>query len=133
MRCKGLFVANKVVMIPVTDESVGSMMRQVKSYAFDQRMTIKTECGIFVKQDTLQVEKVIRCEVIDNPELKPQKKEAKQREKQARKEKIERLKKEKEERNQNVIDDHKNGLSVRNLAIKYNMSRQGIYDILDKE
>lgn len=133
MRLKGLFIANKVVIIPVTNESVGSMMRQIKSYAFEQRMTIKTECGIFVKQDTMQVEKVIRCEVIANPEHKLQKKEATKIENQARKEKIKRLGKEKEERNKKIIDDHKNGLSVRDLSIKYKMSRQGIYNILKKE
>lgn len=136
MRLKGLFETNKIVIIPVTNESVGEMMRQVKSYASHHKLTIKTECGIFVKQDTMQVEKVIRCEVMDNPERYIISKIRKQRlsleEKQKKIESMERFWREKEERNKKIINDYRHEYTVRELAQKYDMSRQAIYNILEK-
>lgn len=161
MRCKGLFERNKIVIIPVIDEEVGNMMRDVKSYATYHDITIKTETGIFVNQNTMRVEKVIRCEVIG--EFKPiikkvasspniealkqareerrrareEKRLAKEKRKLARMEenqKREERRKAREERNKQIFHDfHQNNLPVKELAIKYKMSRQGIYDILDKE
>lgn len=137
MRLKGLFETNKIVIIPVTDEGVGEMMRQVKRYAGYHKLTIKTECGIFVKQDTMQVEKVIRCEVMDNPERYIISKIKKQRlsleEKQKKIESVERFWREKEERNKKIINDYNQEYSVKELAIKYDMSKQAIYNILEKE
>jgi hypothetical protein len=137
MRCKGLFDTNRVVIIPVTDEGVADMMRQVKRYATHHQITIKTECGIFVKQDTMCVEKVIRCEVMDNPERYTISKIKKQRlsieEKQKKIESVERFWREKEERNKKIINDYRHEYTVRELAQKYDMSRQAIYNILEKE
>jgi hypothetical protein len=136
MRLKGLFDTNRVVIIPVTNESVGEMMRQVKSYASHHELTIKTECGIFVKQDTMQVEKVIRCEVMDNLERyivsKKNKTPLSIEDEKIVKEK-ERFWKEREERNKKILNDYKQEFSVKELAIKYDMSRQAIYNILAKE
>lgn len=161
MRCKGLFDRNKIVIIPVIDEEVGNMMRDVKSYATYHGITIKTETGIFINQHTMRVEKVIRCEVIGEfkpiikkvasspnvEELKQAReerrraREKKRLDKEERKlarteenQKREERKKAREERNKQIFHDfHQNNLSVRDIAIKYKMSRQGIYDILYKE
>ena len=137
MRCKGLFDTNRVVIIPVTDEGVADMMRQIKRYATHHQITIKTECGIFVKQDTMYVEKVIRCEVMDNPERYTISKIKKQRlsleEKQKKIESVERFWREKEERNKKIINDYRHEYTVRELAQKYDMSKQAIYNILEKE
>lgn len=137
MRLKGLFDTNRVVIIPVTNESVADMMRQVKRYATHHQITIKTECGIFIKQDTMLIEKVIRCEVIDDPERYAIHKIKKQRlsleEKQKKIESAERFWKEKEERNKNIINDYRHEFTVKELAQKYDMSRQAIYNILEKE
>lgn len=137
MRCKGLFDTNRVVIIPVTDEGVADMMRQIKRYATHHQITIKTECGIFVKQDTMYVEKVIRCEVMDNPERYTISKIKKQRlsleEKQKKIESVERFWREKEERNKKIISDYRHEYTVRELAQKYDMSKQAIYNILEKE
>ena len=136
MRCKGLFDSNKVVFVPVTNESVGDMMRDVKSYACHHGVTIKTECGIFVKQDTMEVEKVIRCEVVG--EIKPYKVVAVKKEKVISEEQLSRIKEiqemreAKRERNKQIIEDCKNGISVADISKKYNLSRQGIYNILSK-
>lgn len=135
MRCKGLFERNKIVIIPVIDEEIGNMMRDVKSYATNHQMTIKTEAGIFVNQGTMRVEKVIRCEVIG--EFKPCKYinngTSLSPNLEALAQAREKRRQEREERNKKIIDDHKNGLSVRDLSFKYKMSRQGIYNILEKE
>lgn len=137
MKCKGLFDTNRIVIIPVTDEGVADMMRQVKRYATRHQITIKTECGIFIKQDTMRVEKVIRCEVMNNPEQYKISKIKKQRlpleEKQKKIESVERFWKEKEERNKNIINDYRHEFTVKELAQKYDMSRQAIYNILEKE
>jgi hypothetical protein len=136
MRCKGLFDSNKVVFIPVTNESVGDMMRDVKSYACHHGVTIKTECGIFVKQDTMEVEKVIRCEVIG--EIKPHKVVAIKKENVISEEKLRKMKEiqemweAKRERNKQIIEDCKNGVSVADISKKYNLSRQGVYNVLAK-
>ena len=136
MRCKGLFDSNKVVFIPVTTEAVGDMMRDIKSYACNHGVTIRTECGIFVKQDTMQVEKVIRCEVIG--EIKPHKVVATKKEKTISEEKLRKIKEVQEmweakrERNKQIIEDCKNGVSVADISKKYNLSRQGVYNVLAK-
>jgi len=154
MKCKGLFERNKIVIIPVVDEEIGDMMRDVKSYATHNGITIKTEAGIFVNQNTMRVEKVMRCEVMgefkpiikkvaSSPNLealkqaREEKRLAKEERKLARTEenqKREERRKAREERNKQIFHDfYQNNLSVRDIAIKYKMSRQGIYDILDKE
>ena len=161
MKCKGLFERNKIVIIPVVDEEIGDMMREVKSYATHNGITIKTEAGIFVNQNTMRVEKVMRCEVMgefkpiikkvaSSPNLealrqareerrraREEKRLAKEERKLARTEenqKREERRKAREERNKQIFHDfYQNNLSVRDIAIKYKMSRQGIYDILDKE
>lgn len=136
MRCKGLFDSNKIVYVPVTNEAVGDMMRDVKSYACNHGVTIKTECGIFVKQETMEVEKVIRCEVIG--EIKPHKVVAIKKEKIISKEKLRKMKEVQEmlevkrERNKQIIEDCKNGVSVADISNKYNLSRQGVYNVLAK-
>jgi predicted RNA-binding protein len=72
MKCRGLFLANDIVYIPVTDESVTDMMKDVKSFASYNNMKIKTELGFFIRQDPLTVEKAVRCEVLERPEEQKQ-------------------------------------------------------------
>lgn len=159
MKCKGLFERNDVVMIPVTDEPIGDMMRCVKSYASYNGLTIKTECGIFIKPDTMEVEKVIRCEVVNrSPDYKPkyvkkekkeslEKKQAKE-EKERRKLEAKRLREERrrmnfemraevkrlqEEHWNRVVEAFQNGMTATAIAEKFQLSRQGVYDILDRK
>ena len=129
MRCTGLFISNKVVFIPVANEAAGDIMRDVQTYACHHGVTIKTECGIFVKQYTMEVEKVIRCEVIG--EIKPYKKIISEEKLRKRKE-VQEMWKIKRERNRQIIEDCKNGVSVTDISKKYKLSRQGIYNVLAK-
>lgn len=157
MKCKGLFDRNKVVIIPVTDETISHMMSDVKSYASYHGLKIKTEAGLFIKQDTMFIEKVIRCEVIGEVEpseivklksstspnndvfkrAREQRQKVKEERKQKReelKQKRKELKQKREERKKQIFDDfYQKNLSVKQIALKYNISRQGVYYILDKE
>lgn len=138
MKCKGLFDSNSVVFVLVTDESVGDMMRDVKSYACNHGVTIKTEAGIFVNQNTMSVEKVIRCEVIGeiksytevngkkvksiNLEKLKKIKEAKDRAKE--KAEVKRL------RDLAIISKYDDGVSVRELSEYFKISKQSVYNII---
>ena len=127
MKCRGLFLANDIVYIPVADESVTDMMKDVKTYAFYNNMKIKTEQGFFIRQEPLSVEKVIRCEVLER--LEKQKKEKTTNEKSIE---VEKRKDERQKRNNEILKDLKSGLSVKDIAEKYKVSRQAVYDIKNK-
>lgn len=122
MKCRGLFLANDVVYLPVTDESATDMMKDVKTYAFYNNMKIKTEQGVFIRQEPLMLEKVIRCEVLER-------KEKERKTKTTNSEEIEERKAKRQERNFKIIEDFKQGLSVREIAEKYKISRQSVYNI----
>ena len=127
MKCRGLFLSNDIVYIPVTDESVTDMMKDVKTYAFYNNMKIKTEQGFFVRQEPLSVEKVIRCEVLER--IEKQKKEKTTNEKDIE---VEKRKDERQKRNNDILKDLENGLSVKDVAEKYKISRQAVYDVKNK-
>ena len=126
MKCRGLFLSNNIVYIPVTDEGVTDMMKDVKTYAFYNNMKIKTEQGFFIRQEPLSVEKVIRCEVLEREEQK------KEKTTKGKSIEVEKRKEEKQKRNYDVLKDLKNGLSVKNITEKYKISRQAVYDIKNK-
>lgn len=125
MKCRGLFLANDVVYIPVTDESACEMMKDVKTYAFYNGMKIKTEVGFFIRQEPLTVEKVVRCEVLER-------KEKERKTKTANSEEIDERKAKRQERNVKIIEDFKQGLPIREIAEKHKMSRQSVYNIVSK-
>lgn len=132
MKCRGLFLANDVVYIPVTIESVTDMMKDVKSFAFYNNMKIKTELGFFVRQETLTVEKAVRCEVLERPEEQKQiKLTSEERAKKAVE--VKKRKEEKLERNKQILEDLKNGLSARSIAEKNNVSRQLVYRLKEEQ
>lgn len=127
MKCRGLFLSNDIVYIPVTDESVTDMMKDVKTYAFYNNMKIKTEQGFFIRQEPLSVEKVIRCEVLER--LEKQKKEKTTNEKSIE---VEKRKDERQKRNNDILKDLESGLSVKDAAEKYKITRQAVYDVKNK-
>ena len=128
MKCRGLFLANDVVYLPVIDEKAGEMMKDVKTYAFYNNMKIKTEQGVFIRQDPLMLEKVIRCEVLEREQ--PTKKEKLTSEEQQKKTcEIKERKTKRQERNIKIIEDFKQGLPVAEIAEKYKISRQSVYNI----
>ena len=134
MKCKGLFDSNSVVFVPVTDESVGDMMRDVKSYACNHGVTIKTEAGIFVNQNTMSVEKVIRCEVIG--EIKPYTEVNGKKVKSINLEKLKKIKEAKEKaevkrlRDLAIISKYDDGVSVKELSEFFEISKQSVYNII---
>lgn len=131
MKCRGLFLSNDIVYIPVTDESVTDMMKDVKTYAFYNNMKIKTEQGFFIRQEPLSVEKVIRCEVLER--FEKQKKEKITNEEQQKKAiEVEKRKDERQKRNDDILKDLESGLSVKDVAEKYKISRQAVYDVKNK-
>lgn len=118
MRCKGLFETNDIVIVPVPNGvTVADMMRDVKSFACYHGMRIRTEVGIYVRPDSMEVEKVLRCEVIERPST------VKERKKQEVKE---------TERDMEIINFYREGISVKALSETYQLSRQGVYNILNK-
>lgn len=118
MRCKGLFETNDIVLVPVPNGvTVADMMRDVKSFACYHGMRIRTEVGIYVRPDSMEVEKVLRCEVIERPST------VKERKKQEVKE---------TERDMEIINFYREGISVKALSETYQLSRQGVYNILNK-
>lgn len=118
MRCKGLFETNDIVLVPVPNGvTVADMMRDVKSFACYHGMRIRTEVGIYVRPDSMEVEKVLRCEVIERPNTIKERKKQKVRE---------------TERDMEIINFYREGISVKALAETYQLSRQGIYNILNK-
>ena len=118
MRCKGLFETNDIVLVPVPNGvTVADMMRDVKSFACYHGMRIRTEVGIYVRPDSMEVEKVLRCEVIERPST------IKERKKQEIKE---------TERDMEIINFYREGISVKALSETYQLSRQGVYNILNK-
>lgn len=138
MKCKGLFDSNSVVFVPVTDESAGDMMKDVKSYACNHGVTIKTEAGIFVNQNTMSVEKVIRCEVIG--EIKSYTEVNRKKVKSINLEKLKKIKeakdraKEKAEvkrlRDLAIISKYNDGVSVKELSEYFKISKQSVYNII---
>lgn len=131
MKCRGLFLSNNIVYIPVTDESVTDMMKDVKTYAFHNCMKIKTEQGFFIRQEPLSVEKVIRCEVLER--FEEQKKEKITNEEQQKKAiEVKKRKDERQKRNNDILKDLESGLSVKDISEKYKISRQAVYDIKNK-
>lgn len=131
MKCRGLFLANDVVYLPITDESASDMMKDIKSHAFYNKMKIKTEQGFFIRQEPLSVEKVIRCEVLER-EKEIKKTKITNNEEQKRKDEIKERKAKRQERNIKIIEDFKRGLPVREIAEKYKMSRQSVYNVVLK-
>lgn len=118
MRCKGLFETNDIVIVPVPNGvTVADMMRDVKSFACYHGMRIRTEVGIYVRPDSVEIEKVLRCEVIERPNT------IKERKKQEIKE---------TERDMEIINFYREGISVKALSETYQLSRQGVYNILNK-
>ena len=118
MRCKGLFETNDIVLVPVPNGvTVADMMRDVKSFACYHGMRIRTEVGIYVRPDSMEVEKVLRCEVIERPNTIKERKKQEVRE---------------TERDMEIINFYREGISVKALAETYQLSRQGIYNILNK-
>lgn len=118
MRCKGLFETNDIVIVPVPNGvNVADMMRDVKSFACYHGMRIRTEVGIYVRPDSVEIEKVLRCEVIERP------KTIKERKKQEIKE---------TERDMEIINFYREGISVKAISETYQLSRQGVYNILNK-
>lgn len=118
MRCKGLFETNDIVLVPVPNGvTVADMMRDVKSFACYHGMRIRTEVGIYVRPDSMEVEKVLRCEVIERPNTIKERKKQEVRE---------------TERDMEIINFYREGISVKTLAETYQLSRQGIYNILNK-
>lgn len=118
MRCKGLFETNDIVLVPVPNGvTVADMMRDVKSFACYHGMRIRTEVGIYVRPDSMEVEKVLRCEVIERPSTIKERKKQEVRE---------------TERDMEIINFYREGISVKALAETYQLSRQGVYNILNK-
>lgn len=118
MRCKGLFETNDVVLVPVPNGvTVADMMRDVKSFACYHGMRIRTEVGIYVRSDSMEVEKVLRCEVIERSNTIKERKKQEVRE---------------TERDMEIINFYREGISVKALSETYQLSRQGIYNILNK-
>lgn len=131
MKCRGLFLSNNIVYIPVTDESVSDMMKDVKTHAFYNNMKIKTEQGFFIRQEPLSVEKVIRCEVLER--FEKQKKEKVMNEEQQKKAvEIEKRKDERQKRNNDILKDLESCLSIQDIADKYKISRQAVYNVKNK-
>lgn len=126
MKCRGLFLANDIVYIPVTNEGACEMMKDVKTYAFYNNMKIKTEQGVFIRQEPLMLEKVIRCEVLER-------KEKERKTKTTNSEEIDERKTKRQERNVKIIEDFKQGLPIREIAEKYKISRQTAYNIVLKK
>ncbi len=118
MRCKGLFETNDIVLVPVPNGvTVADMMRDVKSFACYHGMRIKTEVGIYVRSDSMEVEKVLRCEVIERSNTIKERKKQEVRE---------------TERDMEIINFYREGISVKALSETYQLSRQGVYNILNK-
>lgn len=118
MRCKGLFETNDIVLVPVPNGvTVADMMRDVKSFAYYHGMRIKTEVGIYVRSDSMEVEKVLRCEVIERSNTIKERKKQEVRE---------------TERDMEIINFYREGISVKALSETYQLSRQGVYNILNK-
>lgn len=118
MRCKGLFETNDIVLVPVPNGvTVADMMRDVKSFACYHGMRIRTEVGIYVRPDSMEVEKVLRCEVIERPNTIKERKKQEVRE---------------TERDMEIINFYREGISVKALSETYQLSRQGVYNILNK-
>lgn len=118
MRCKGLFETNDIVLVPVPNGvTVADMMRDVKSFACYHGMRIRTEVGIYVRPDSMEVEKVLRCEVIERPNTIKERKKQEVRE---------------TERDMEIINFYREGISVKAISETYQLSRQGVYNILNK-
>lgn len=142
MRCKGLFDSHNVVYVPVTDEKPVDMMKDIKTYAANHSVKIKTDLGIFVKNTSMEVEQVIRCEVIGD--MKPafihktesnykrltdeEKKERHLLLEERNERRNARLK-----RNEEILKDYKNGVKFSEMIKKYKLTDQGIRRILKKE
>lgn len=135
MKCRGLFTNYKVVYVPVTTESTRKMMSNIKTYATHHSVKIKTEVGLFIKQNDRQAEKVIRCEVIG--EIQPckarkhLKEEVLSEEEIKRREEVQKRREKRNKRNNEIIQLFKSGLSVDEISSQFKMSRQGIYYILN--
>lgn len=128
MKCRGLFLANDVVYLPITNESASDMMKDIKSHAFYNNMKIKTEQGFFIRKEPLMIEKVLRCEVLEREE-NIKKTKATNDEEQKKRDEIKERKAKRQERNIKIIEDFKRGLPVREIAEKYKMSRQAVYNV----
>lgn len=113
-----MFETNDIVLVPVPNGvTVADMMRDVKSFACYHGMRIRTEVGIYVRPDSMEVEKVLRCEVIERPNTIKERKKQEVRE---------------TERDMEIINFYREGISVKALSETYQLSRQGIYNILNK-
>ena len=134
VKLKGLFDNRDVEFIGLGDETANSIMMQVHSYASKNFIKVKTKIGVFTNSDTLEQEKIVRCEVIERN---------KDYVKYSRGEKTKILRKERKERKVQKINDlrkrnleiynlHKKGVSIQDLAYKFNLCRQQVSAILIK-
>lgn len=134
VKLKGLFDNRDVEYIGVGDETTTSVMMQIHSYASKNFIKVKTKIGVFTNSDTLEQEKVVRCEIIERNKdyvkySRGEKTKTLQRERKERK-----IQKNKElrKRNLEIYNLHEKGMSMQDIANKFNLCRQQVSAILIK-
>ena len=134
VKLKGLFDNRDVEFIGLGDETANSIMMQIHSYASKNFIKVKTKIGVFTNSDTLEQEKVVRCEIVERNKdyvkySRGEKTKTLRRERKERKvQKINELRK----RNLEIYNLHKKGMSMQDLAYKFNICRQQVSAILIK-
>lgn len=134
VKLKGLFDNRDIEYIGLGDETANSIMMQIHSYASKNFIKVKTKIGVFTNSDTLEQEKVVRCEIVERNKdyvkySRGEKTKILQRERKERKvQKINELRK----RNLEIYNLHKKGMSMQDLAYKFNICRQQVSAILIK-
>lgn len=134
VKLKGLFDNRDVEYIGVGNRNTTSVMMQIHSYAIRNFIKIKTKVGVFTNSDTLEQERVVRCEVVERNKdyvkySRGEKTKILQKERKERK--IQRNK-ELRKRNLEIYNLHEKGMSMQDIANKFNLCRQQVSAILIK-
>ena len=134
VKLKGLFDNRDVEYIGVGNRNTTSVMKQIHSYASKNFIKVKTKIGVFTNPDTLEQERVVRCEVVERNKdyvkySRGEKTKILQKERKERK--IQRNK-ELRKRNLEIYNLHEKGMSMQDIANKFNLCRQQVSAILIK-
>ena len=73
MKLKNLFQNEDIVFLPIK-ENLGKMQRALHSYCFRKGYKITVRTGIFIDPSSMEVEKVMRVELLNNKDFIKQKK-----------------------------------------------------------
>lgn len=115
MQLKGLFDNTNVVYLPY-DDNIQDIRISFNSLARYHGLNTKVRTGIFIDSKTQEVQKIARLELIGADHLPSRKNYT--------------ISDEKQKRNQEIIKKVSQGVSITELANEYNISRQGVYYIV---